>query len=104
MLLTGRSSVQCQSWMSTNGKGTSVHLAPLDILKRQYDALPSRKLLAFQSQFLEEMPTMQLHLFGSVGYMITDPRNVESLVSTRFDGESVKSDIKVMLPVVKQIY
>ncbi|KAI9795453.1 MAG: hypothetical protein M1835_005787 [Candelina submexicana] len=57
----------------------------LDILKRQYDALPSQRLLAFQSQYLEKMPNMELHLFGQVGYMTTDPRNIESILSTRFE-------------------
>ncbi|KAI9892832.1 MAG: hypothetical protein M1814_000991 [Vezdaea aestivalis] len=57
----------------------------LDILKKQYDALPSERLLAFQSPYLEKLPNMKLHLFGSVGYMTTDPRNIESILQTNFD-------------------
>ncbi|KAI9767401.1 MAG: hypothetical protein M1839_004505 [Geoglossum umbratile] len=58
-----------------------------DILKRQYDALPPQHLLAFQSQFFDKMgPNMELRLFGNVGYMTTDPKNIEALLSTRFDG------------------
>jgi hypothetical protein len=59
----------------------------LDILKRQYDALPSQRLLAFQSQYFDKMgPNMLLMLFGQVGYMTTDPKNIESILSTHFEG------------------
>jgi hypothetical protein len=58
----------------------------LDILKRQYDALPDQRLLAFQSPYIEKMPNMKLHLLGSVGYMTTDPKNVEAILHTNFEG------------------
>ncbi len=59
----------------------------LDVLKRQYDALPAQRLLAFQSQYLDKMgPNMELKLFGVSGYITTDPQNVEALLSTRFEG------------------
>jgi hypothetical protein len=59
----------------------------LDLLKKQYDALPSQKLLAFQSQFLkDEAPTTEFRLFGNKGYVTTDPKNVEAIVSTQFKG------------------
>ena len=58
----------------------------LDILKRQYDALPDQHLLAFQSPFIEKMPNMKLHLLGNVGYMTTDPKNVEAILQTNFEG------------------
>lgn len=66
----------------------------LDILKRQYDALPSQRLLAFQTQYIEKMPNMEVALFGAKGYLVTDPRNVESLLSTRFEdwGMGSRSD------------
>lgn len=73
----------------------------LDILKRQYDALPSQRLLAFQTQFIEKMPNMELRLFGQVGYLVTDPRIVESMLSTRFEGELVCS--KELRPVYTEI-
>jgi len=59
----------------------------LDILKKQYDALPSQRVLAFQSQYFDEIgPNMRLGLFGQEGYMTTDPKNIESILSTRFEG------------------
>ncbi|KAL8995819.1 MAG: hypothetical protein Q9188_006720, partial [Gyalolechia gomerana] len=33
------------------------------------------------------MPNMEIHLFGQVGYLTTDPRNLESMLSTRFEGK-----------------
>ena len=59
----------------------------LDILKRQYDALPSQRLLAFQSQYFNRIgPNMKLGLFGQEGYMTTDPKNIEAILSTHFEG------------------
>ncbi|KAL8942225.1 MAG: hypothetical protein Q9211_001492 [Gyalolechia sp. 1 TL-2023] len=31
------------------------------------------------------MPNMEIHLFGQIGYLTTDPRNLESMLSTRFE-------------------
>jgi len=59
----------------------------LDILKKQWDALPSQRILAFQSQYFDSIgPNMKLGLFGQDGYLTADPTNVESILSTRFDG------------------
>lgn len=59
----------------------------LDILKKQYDALPDQKVLAFQSQFLDKLgPNMIVRLFGGEGYLTTDPKNIESILTTRFEG------------------
>lgn len=59
----------------------------LDVLKRQYDAIPSQRVLAFQSTFFDKIgPNMELRLFGQIGYMTTDPKNIEAILSTRFEG------------------
>jgi cytochrome P450 len=58
----------------------------LDILKRQYDALPSQRLLAFQSQYHDRIGlNTRFRLFGAEGYVTTDPKNMESLLSMRFE-------------------
>jgi cytochrome P450 len=58
----------------------------IDVLKRQYDALPSQRLLAFQSQYIENLGlNMKLMLFGQAGYLTTDPKNIEAVLSTRFE-------------------
>ena len=60
----------------------------LDILKMQYDVLPSQKLLAFQSQLLKRLDaTFSIHLFGGTGYVTTDPRNAEAVCCSRFQGK-----------------
>lgn len=59
----------------------------LDILKRQYDVLASQRLLKFQSRYFDEFgPNMRIMLFGHVGYVTADPKNIESILSTRFEG------------------
>lgn len=58
----------------------------LDIVKRQYDALGSQHLLAFQLQYLDHKPNLELRHLGMVGYVTTDPENIESMLSTRFEG------------------
>ena len=64
----------------------------LDILKRQYDALPSQKLLAFQAQFFDTIgKNMELKLFGNVGYLSIDPKNIEAVLSTRFEGMQLEN-------------
>ncbi|KAG9231002.1 cytochrome P450 [Amylocarpus encephaloides] len=57
----------------------------LDVLKLQYDALPSQRLLEFQSKYFKIAPSMRLKLFGQTGYMTTDPKNIEAILSTRFE-------------------
>lgn len=61
----------------------------IDILKRQYDALVSGSLLAFQADYFHEMKvdqTFQVNLLGNVGYSTRDPQNIEAIVSTNFEG------------------
>lgn len=59
----------------------------LDVLKRQYDANSGQRLLAFQTHFFDKLgPNMELKLLGAVGYMTIEPKNVEALLSSRFEG------------------
>lgn len=61
----------------------------LDVFKRQYDALISGNLLAFQAEYFEQTDvgqTFQVKLLGQVGYFTTDPKNIEAIVSTNFEG------------------
>jgi hypothetical protein len=60
----------------------------LDILKKQYDAIPSQRLLAFQSQYFNSVGfNMRLNLFGQEGYMTIDPKNIEVIISTNFESQ-----------------
>jgi hypothetical protein len=59
----------------------------LDTLKQQYDANVEQRLMAFQSQHFDRMgPTMEFRLLGAVGYLTLDPLNVETILSSRFEG------------------
>jgi hypothetical protein len=65
----------------------------LDILKRQYDALPSQRLLAFQSQFFDRLgANMLVRIFGAEGYMTTDPKNIKATLDTNFEGQILVCD------------
>ncbi|KAL8860674.1 MAG: hypothetical protein Q9178_003027 [Gyalolechia marmorata] len=72
----------------------------LDILKRQYDVLPSQRLLASYSKDIDKMPNMEIHLFGQVGYLTTDPRNLESMLSTRFEDWGLGSRRAGLFPML----
>lgn len=61
----------------------------LDVFKRQYDAMVSGNLLAFQAEYFDQNnvgQTFQVNLLGKVGYFTTDPKNIEAIVSTNFEG------------------
>lgn len=51
----------------------------------------SGHLLAFQADYFEETAvghTFQVKLLGKVGYFTTDPKNLESILLTRFEGKT----------------
>ena len=62
------------------------------MFKRQYDALVAGHLLAFQADYFEKTAmgqTFQVKLLGATGYFTTDPENLESILHTRFEGETI---------------
>ena len=64
----------------------------LDLLKRQYDANKTQRLLAFQTPYFDKLgPNIELRLFGAVGYLTFDPKNLEAILSTKFEGLLPKS-------------
>lgn len=59
----------------------------LDVLYAQYNAIVDKRLLAFQQQYLDDLgPNLELQILGSVGYTTLDPENVETILSSRFEG------------------
>ncbi|SPO05308.1 related to cytochrome P450 alkane hydroxylase [Cephalotrichum gorgonifer] len=56
----------------------------LDLLKRQYDALPSGRLLEYQTKYLDTAPTIRIDIIGE-GYILTDPVNIEAVLNSRFE-------------------
>ncbi|MCJ1311554.1 hypothetical protein MMC25_005227 [Agyrium rufum] len=56
------------------------------ILKKQYDALPSQRLLAFQSNYINQIgPNIKVSGLFIEGYFTTDPQNVEAVLSIHFE-------------------
>ncbi|KAJ5938395.1 Cytochrome P450 E-class CYP52 [Penicillium verhagenii] len=73
----------------------------LDILKRQYDALPDQRILMFQSQYFDRIgPNMTFKLFGKQGYLTADPKNVESILSTNFEDWCLGSRRPGLMPLL----
>jgi cytochrome P450 len=63
----------------------------LDLLKRQYDILFGHHTFELLTPYFEIAPTCCIHLFGLTGYFTTDPDNIESILSTRFEDYSLGS-------------
>ena len=59
----------------------------LDVLSAQYSANAENRLLAFQQPYLDDLgPNLELRILGTVGYTTLDPKNVEAILSSRFEG------------------
>ncbi|KAK1498277.1 cytochrome P450 [Colletotrichum tamarilloi] len=71
----------------------------LDLLKRQYDALPSGRLLEFQTRYMKIAPTLRIDILGE-GYIITDPVNIEAILSTRFEDFGLGSRRIGLMPLL----
>lgn len=62
----------------------------------QYDALRSGNLLDVQGEYFQRTQvgqTFEINLLGRVGYFTTDPRNIEAIVATNFEGKTHPEDI-----------
>lgn len=60
----------------------------IDLLWKQYKALPSGRLLEFQTPFMAIAPTIRLDILGE-GFSTTDPKNVEAILNTNFEDYSL---------------
>ncbi|KAL8731008.1 MAG: hypothetical protein Q9166_003659 [cf. Caloplaca sp. 2 TL-2023] len=58
----------------------------LDLLYRQYQINKTKRLLAAQKPFFDDLgSTIELRLFGDVGFLTFDPDNIEAILSTHFE-------------------
>ena len=57
----------------------------LDLLKINYDALFSGHTLEVLTPYITIAGTVRFELWGVTGYITTDPKNVETILTTRFD-------------------
>lgn len=60
----------------------------IDLLWKQYKALPSGRLLEFQTPFMATAPTVRIDVLGE-GFSTTDPKNVETVLNTNFEDYSL---------------
>lgn len=59
----------------------------LDLLYTQYQVNKTQKLLAAQTPYFDKLgPNIELRLFGDVGFLTFDPKNIEAILSTNFEG------------------
>ncbi|TAQ86300.1 hypothetical protein B7494_g5374 [Chlorociboria aeruginascens] len=57
----------------------------LDLLKVQYDAFSGSHTLEDLAPYITIAGTIRLGLWGVTGYITTDPKNIETILSTRFE-------------------
>lgn len=72
----------------------------LDVLKRQYDALFSEHSFETMSEYFDIAATVGIEFFGTTGFLTTDPENIETILSTRFEDYCLGSRRLATLPVL----
>ena len=62
----------------------------LDVVRRGFKAGRQVKLLALFGWYFGQLgPTVELTILGGTGFATMDPENVETLLSTGFDGTNL---------------
>ena len=72
----------------------------LDLLKRQYDIFLSSRTFERMTEYFDIAPTCCIGLFGITGYFTTDPANIETILSTKFDDYGLGSRRLASAPVL----
>jgi cytochrome P450 len=72
----------------------------LDLLKVQYEAMYSGHLLEALTDYVTIAGTIRLELWGVTGYITTDPENVETILSTRFEDYGLGSRRVAGIPLL----
>ena len=70
----------------------------IDVLRAQLAAIADNRLFAYQQPFIDSLrPTFMIKMLGATGYTTIDPKNLEAMLSTRFEGNlhSVKRGLAV---------
>lgn len=59
----------------------------IDVLKNGFAAAQEKKLVAFITDYVEDMnSTAEICLLGGEGLVTFEPKNIEALLSTQFEG------------------
>lgn len=72
----------------------------LDLLKIQYDALLSGHTLEVLTEYITIASTVKFEQWGVTGYITTDPKNIETILSTRFEDYGLGSRRVAGLPLL----
>lgn len=72
----------------------------LDLLKRQYEILFGQHTFEDLTPYFGIAGTCCIHLFGQTGYFMTDPENVEAILSTRVEDYGLGSRRLAGLPLL----
>jgi cytochrome P450 len=72
----------------------------LDLLKIQYDALLSGHTLEVLTKYITIASTVKFEQWGVTGYITTDPENIETILSTRFEDYCLGSRRVAGLPLL----
>ncbi|KAH8170137.1 cytochrome p450 domain-containing protein [Sarocladium implicatum] len=70
-----------------------------DLLKKQWDVLPSGRVLEAQTPYMNIAPTLVFPLFGG-GLLTVDPENLEALLNSRFEDFGLGSRRMGLLPLL----
>ena len=66
-----------------------------DVLYAQYKAIKRQQIPAFQQPFLDDLgPNLEIKILGTPGYTTFDPENVETVLSSRFQGTLYSSQVR----------
>ena len=59
----------------------------IDVLRAQLAAIADNRLFAYQQPFIDDLgPNFSIKMLGAMGYSTIDPKNLEAMLSTRFEG------------------
>ena len=59
----------------------------IDVLRAQVAAIAENRFFAYQKPFIDDLgPNFTVTMLGRTGYTTIDPKNLEAVLSTRFEG------------------
>lgn len=74
----------------------------LDLLKIQFQAYLSGHSLEALTPYITIAGTIRLELWGVTGYITTDPRNIETILSTRFEDYGMGTRTLALMPFLRE--
>ncbi|KAL9066240.1 MAG: hypothetical protein Q9161_007697 [Pseudevernia consocians] len=73
----------------------------IDVLRAQLAAISDNRLFAYQQPFIDDLgPNFQIKMLGAMGYTTIDPKNLEAMLSTRFEDFGMGSRRGALLPFI----